>query len=48
MLGIAIGSESDGDVKSHARRAMAIGISPQEIQHAVLLGLTTMAGGSLS
>ncbi len=41
-LGIAIGSASDGAVKSHARRAMAIGISPQEIQHAVLLGLTTI------
>ncbi len=41
-LGIAIGSESDGAVKSHARRAMAIGISPQEIRHAVLLGFTTI------
>jgi len=41
-LGIAIGSESEGAVKSHARRAMAIGISLEEIQHAVLLGLTTI------
>jgi len=41
-LGIAIGSESDGAVKSHTRRAMAIGISPEEIRHAVLLGLTTI------
>jgi len=41
-LGIAIGSESEGAVKSHTRRALAIGISPQEIRHAVLLGLTTI------
>ncbi len=41
-LGIAIGSESDGAVKSHTRRAMAIGISLEEIHHAVLLGLTTI------
>jgi alkylhydroperoxidase/carboxymuconolactone decarboxylase family protein YurZ len=41
-LGIAIGSQSDGAVKSHTRRAMAIGISPEEIRHAVLLGLTTI------
>lgn len=41
-LGIAIGSESEGAVKSHARRALTIGISPEEIRHAVLLGLTTI------
>jgi 4-carboxymuconolactone decarboxylase len=41
-LGIAIGSESEGAIKSHARRAMAIGVSPEEIRHAVLLGLTTI------
>jgi 4-carboxymuconolactone decarboxylase len=41
-LGIAIGSESDGAVKSHTRRALAIGISPKEIRHVVLLGLTTI------
>jgi alkylhydroperoxidase/carboxymuconolactone decarboxylase family protein YurZ len=41
-LGIAIGSESEGGVKSHTRRALAMGISPKEIRHAVLLGLTTI------
>ena len=41
-LGIAIGSESEGAVKSHTRRARAIGITPKEIRHAVLLGLTTI------
>ena len=41
-LGIAIGSGSEGAVKSHTRKALAIGISPEEIRHAVLLGLTTI------
>lgn len=41
-LGIAIGSESEGAIKSHTRRALAIGIAPKEIRHAVLLGLTTI------
>jgi 4-carboxymuconolactone decarboxylase len=41
-LGIAIGSESEGAIKSHTRRALAIGIAPKEIRHAILLGLTTI------
>ncbi len=41
-LGIAIGSESQGAIKSHTRRAITMGISPEEIQHAVLLSLTTI------
>ena len=41
-LGIAIGSESEGAIRSHARRALAIGVTPDEIRHAVLLGLTTI------
>jgi alkylhydroperoxidase/carboxymuconolactone decarboxylase family protein YurZ len=41
-LGIAIGSESEGAIKSHARRALAVGVTPDEIRHAVLLGLTTI------
>ena len=41
-LGIAIGSESEGAIKSHTRRALAIGVTPDEIRHAVLLGLTTI------
>jgi alkylhydroperoxidase/carboxymuconolactone decarboxylase family protein YurZ len=41
-LGIAIGSNSEGAIKSHTRRALAIGITPKEIRHAVLLGLTTV------
>jgi 4-carboxymuconolactone decarboxylase len=41
-LGIAVGSNSEGGVRSHARRALGEGISPEELRHAVLLGLTTV------
>ena len=41
-LGIAIGCNSEGAVKSHARRALAIGVSREEVYHAVLLSLTTV------
>ena len=40
-LGIAIGMNSDGAVRSHTRRALDEGISPEEIRHTVLLSFTT-------
>ncbi len=40
-LGIAIGASSDGGVRSHARRALEEGISPDELRHAVLMAFTT-------
>ena len=40
-LGIAIGVNSEGGVRSHARRALEEGVSPDEIRHAALLALTT-------
>ncbi len=40
-LGIAIGINSEGAVRSHARRALEEGISPEEIRHTVLLAFTT-------
>jgi len=40
-LGIAIGSNSQGAVRSHTRKALASGATPEEIIHAVLLALTT-------
>ena len=40
-LGIAIGSNSKGAVMSHTRKALASGVTPEEIIHAVLLSLTT-------
>lgn len=41
-LGIAVGLCSEGAVKSHARRALSIGVSADEIRHAVLLGMSTI------
>lgn len=40
-LGIAIGMGSEGAVRSHARRALAEGVSLEELRHAVLMTLTT-------
>ncbi len=40
-LGIAVGSLSDGAVRSNVRKALAAGATPEEIQHVVLLSLTT-------
>ena len=40
-LGIAIGTNSRGGIMSHTRKALAAGATPDEIIHAVLLGLTT-------
>jgi alkylhydroperoxidase/carboxymuconolactone decarboxylase family protein YurZ len=41
-LGIAIGQQSEGAIKSHARRALEGGASPEEVRHVVLLSLTTV------
>jgi 4-carboxymuconolactone decarboxylase len=40
-LGIAIGLNSEGAVRSHARRALEEGISPEEVRHTALLAFTT-------
>ena len=40
-LGMAIGINSEGAIRSHARRAMREGISTDEIRHVVLLAFTT-------
>jgi 4-carboxymuconolactone decarboxylase len=40
-LGIAIGLNSEGGVRSHARRALEEGITPDEIRHVVVLAFTT-------
>ena len=40
-LGIAIGINSEGAVRSHARRALEEGISAGELRHAVLMATTT-------
>ena len=40
-LGIAIGANSRGAVRSNTRKALASGATPEEILHIVLLALTT-------
>jgi len=40
-LGVAIGLNSEGGVRSHTRRAIEDGCTPDEIRHAVLLSFTT-------
>jgi 4-carboxymuconolactone decarboxylase len=40
-LATAIGAHAEGAVRSHVRKALAEGISRQEVEHAILLSLTT-------
>jgi 4-carboxymuconolactone decarboxylase len=40
-LGIAIGLNSEGAIRSHARRAIEAGVSQEKIRHTVLLAFTT-------
>jgi alkylhydroperoxidase/carboxymuconolactone decarboxylase family protein YurZ len=41
-LGIAIGLSSEGAVRSHVRRGLADGLTPEELVHAITLGVPTM------
>jgi 4-carboxymuconolactone decarboxylase len=40
-LGVAMGSLSEGAVRSNVRKALAAGATPEEVEHVVLLSLTT-------
>ena len=40
-LGIAEGAQAEGAVRSHARRALADGVSPDELRQVALLAITT-------
>ena len=40
-LGMAIGGRLEGAVRSHAHRALEAGATPQEIEHVILLAITT-------
>jgi alkylhydroperoxidase/carboxymuconolactone decarboxylase family protein YurZ len=40
-LGIAIGEQSQGGVRSHARKALAEGIEPEAIRQVAALAITT-------
>jgi alkylhydroperoxidase/carboxymuconolactone decarboxylase family protein YurZ len=41
-LALAIGALSEGAVHSHTRRALAEGISPEELKHVALLAIPTL------
>jgi alkylhydroperoxidase/carboxymuconolactone decarboxylase family protein YurZ len=40
-LGIAVGSLSEGAVRSNVRKALTAGATTEEVQHVVLLSMTT-------
>jgi hypothetical protein len=39
----AIGAQAEGAVRSHARRALAVNMTSDEVRHVGLLALTTLA-----
>jgi len=41
-LALAIGADSEGATHSHARRALAEGLSPEELDHVAFLAITTL------
>lgn len=41
-LGISVGAESEGAVRSHVRKLLGIGVSEEEILHTIVLALTTI------
>ena len=38
-LGIAVGAESEGGVRSHVRKLLGVGVSEAEILHTIVLAL---------
>jgi len=40
-LGIAVGSQADGAVRSNVRKALSAGATIDEVEQVILLGLTT-------
>jgi alkylhydroperoxidase/carboxymuconolactone decarboxylase family protein YurZ len=41
-LALAIGADSEGATHSHARRAVADGLTSEELEHVALLAVTTL------
>lgn len=41
-LGIAIGGLAKGAIRSNVRKALDVGVTPDEIRHAAVLAITTM------
>lgn len=46
-LGISTGARLEGAVHSHVRKALALGVTPDEIRHVVLLALPTIGFPSM-
>nr|AGS52813.1 hypothetical protein [uncultured bacterium contig00009] len=42
QLGVAVGAQVEGAVRSQARKALDTGLTPDEIRHAIMLSLTTI------
>lgn len=40
-LGIAVGSLAKGAVRSNVRKALGVGLTPEEIRHVAVLAITT-------
>lgn len=40
-LGIAVGGLAEGAVRSNARKALELGVSPEEVRHVALLAIIT-------
>ncbi len=40
-LSVAVGAEAEGAVRSHVRKALHEGITRQEIEHAIVLSMTS-------
>jgi 4-carboxymuconolactone decarboxylase len=41
-LGMAIAARSEGSVHSHVRRALEVGVTPDEIYHVLLMAITSV------
>ena len=41
-LALAMGANSEGAVHSHARQALAEGLSPEQLRHVAVLAITTL------
>ncbi len=41
-LGMAAASRTESGVQSHAHRALDLGATPDEVEHAILLGINTL------
>ncbi len=41
-LALAVGADSEGATHSHARRALAEGLTAEELQHVAFLAITTL------